>query len=261
MKTKPFASFACLTLFAMLLTGCISAISGNVSISNGKDSDASVKKEIKVPAFNEIQASQGIKVIVAQGRFPGTVDVATTPSAAEFLQVKVSEGTLKLYYDFPAKANKKLKAPSIVTVTIPQLKEADLSSGAYLKLKGNFSYDSKMEFDLSSGAVLSIENLTCRLLSLDTSSGSNVTVENLTGDLDADSSSGSSISVKEAFGGVFTVDASSGSDISLKSNKSEEIRANASSGASISLSGRSERLSKQTSSGGSVNASNLSNAR
>lgn len=255
MGTKFLSAFA---LLSMMLSGCIVATGNNgISVNNGKDSDATVKKEIKVSAFDEIQVSQGIKVIVCQGQFPGKVAVATTPSAEEFLQVKVNEGTLKVFYDNKDMATKKIKGPSIITVTMPELEEVDLSSGSSFVLSGTFKSKEKMDFDLSSGSYLKIENLTCGKLSLDASSGANATVVNLNCDLDADSSSGSSISVKEAVGGVMTVDASSGSSISLKSNKSDEIRASASSGASVSLSGRTERLSKQASSGGSVNASDL----
>lgn len=259
MKAKLLTSFA---IMAITLSSCIIATGNNgISVNNGKDSDATVKKEIRVSSFDEIQVSQGIKVIVSQGQFPGKVSVATTPSAEEYLQVKVNDGTLKVYYDNKAMTGKKIKGPSIITVTIPELEEADLSSGADLLLKGSFNSTRKMDFDLSSGSYLKIENLTCGELSIDSSSGSNATIVKFNGNLDADSSSGSFISVKEASGGIITVDASSGSSISLRSNKSEEIRAKASSGASISLSGRTERLSKQASSGGSVNASDLSTSR
>ena len=255
MRIKFLSAFA---LLAMMLSGCIVATGNNgISVNNGTDSDATVKKEVKISAFDEIKVSQGIKVIVYQGEFPGKVSVATTPSAQDFLQVKVDDGTLKVYYDNKDMATKKIKGPSIITVTIPELEEADLSSGSSLVLSGAFKSKGKMDFDLSSGSYLKIENLTCAKLSLNTSSGANATVVNFRGDLDADSSSGSSISVKEAVGGVMTVDASSGSSISLKSNESDEIRASASSGASISLSGRTERLTRQASSGGSVNSSGL----
>lgn len=255
MNTKFLSCFA---LIAMILTGCITAISGNVSVNNGNDSDATVKKEIKLGSFNEIEVSQGIKVIVTQGKYQGKVSVATTPSAEEYLIVKVEKGMLKAYYDTSSAKVKKIKGPSIINMTVPELEEANLSSGANLLLNGSFNSTKKMEFDMSSGSYLKIENLTCGELSINSSSGSNATIVNFKGDLDADSSSGSSISVKEATGGVITVDASSGSSISLRSNKSDEIRASASSGASISLSGRTEKLSKTASSGGRVNTSDLS---
>ncbi|MDE6553451.1 MAG: DUF2807 domain-containing protein, partial [Muribaculaceae bacterium] len=134
MKTKVFSCFAVL---ALMLSGCMVATGNNgVSVNNGKDSEATVKKEIKVSAFNEVKASQGIKVIVSQGKFPGKVSVATTPSAEEYLQVNVTDGTLKVFYDNKAKEDKKIKGPSIITVTVPELEEADLSSGANLLLKG-----------------------------------------------------------------------------------------------------------------------------
>lgn len=255
MKTKLLSGLA---LISMMLTGCITATSGNVSVNNGKDSEATIKKEIRVASFNEIEASQGIKVIVSQGQYAGKVSVATTPSAEKYLCVRVDNGTLKAYYDNKSMTGKKIKGPSIITVTLPELDEVDLSSGAYLLLKGSFKSNSKMDFDLSSGSAINIENLSCISLSIDTSSGANATVQKLNGDLDADSSSGSSISVKEAAGRILSVEASSGSSITLRSNNSEKIEASASSGASITLSGSTGRLNKESSSGGSVSTSDLS---
>ena len=252
MKTKFISSFA---IMAMMLTGCITATSGNVN--NGKDSDATIKKEIKTSAFNEIEVSQGIKVIVTQGKYLGKISVATTPSAEKYLCVKVDKGTLKAYYANKSMTGENIKGPSIINVTIPELEEADLSSGSYLQLKGHFTSNSKMEFDLSSGSSLNIENLSCRDLSIDASSGSSATIQYFKGNLDAESSSGSSITVKEAVGGALSAEASSGSGISLNSNKSDKIRAHASSGASITLSGSTGWLNKEASSGGSVNAGNL----
>lgn len=259
MKTRILSVLA---VMAMTLSSCIIATGNNgVSVNNGSDSDATVKKEINVASFNEIEASQGIKVVVSQGKFPGKISVATTPSAEQYLKVKVNEGTLKVCYENKSMATTKIKGPSIITVTIPELEEADLSSGANLLLKGAYFSNSKMDLDLSSGSYVKIENLSCRELSLDVSSGANATVENFKGNLDADASSGSAISIKQATGGIFTLDASSGASISLNSKSSEEIRSSASSGGSVSLSGRTERLSKQASSGGSVNSSKLTQSK
>ena len=244
-----------LALMGILLTSCFTAT--GININNGKDSDATVKKVVKTAYFNEIQATQGIKVIVSQGEFPGNVSIATTPSAEEYLQVKVSDGKLKIYYD-NKNAKGTIKGPSIITVTVPELEEANLSSGAYLLLKDAFTTTNKMEFDLSSGSDLRIENLSCPNLSIETSSGSSADVENFKGNLDADSSSGSSINIASAEGGDFEFDASSGSSISAYSVKSSSINAMASSGASVTLTGKTNRLIEKTSSGGSVMTTKLS---
>ncbi len=254
MKKTVLFSFG---IIAMMLTSCISAIGGNVSVNNGKDSDATVKKEIKLGSFNEIEAAQGIKVVVSQGKYLGKVSVATTPSAEEYLQVKVEEKTLKVYYENNSKGDHKIKGPSIITVTVPQLDEVDLSSGAYFFLKGSFNSASKMEFDLSSGSSVNIENLICQDLSIDSSSGAAANVEYFKGNLEADSSSGSSINIAKADGGSFDFSASSGSSINANSVTTTSIKASASSGASINLSGKTERLSKKSSSGGSVNTGSL----
>lgn len=251
MKTR---LLSCVTLMGIMLTGCFTVTSGN--INNGKDSDATVKKEIKAPYFNEIKASQGIKVIVSQGEYTGKVSVATTPSAEQYLQVKVADGKLKAYYD-NNKLKGSIKGPSIITVTLPDLEETELSSGASLVLKGEFSSTQKMEFDLSSGSSLNIENLSCPNLSIDTSSGASATVSYIKGNVDADASSGSSIDLVKAEGGVLELNASSGAGIDANSVKSSSIKANASSGGSISLSGKTNTLNKNTSSGGTVRTTKL----
>lgn len=242
----------------MLLTGCLAVTSGNVSINNGKDSDATIKKELKMPAFKEIKACQGIKVIVEQGAYKGKVAVATTESAEKYLEVSVENGTLTARYESKGEGYKKIKGPSIITVMVPELKEADMSSGAYLELKGNFKSASDIEFDLSSGAALQIENLTCPEVSIQTSSGSTANAEKLKCDLDAQSSSGSAISVKQIEGGAISLEASSGSSLTVNAATSTSIKADASSGGSINVSGMTEKFKKSESSGGSVNHSGLS---
>lgn len=251
MKTRLLSCFA---LMGLMLTGCFTVTSGN--INNGKDSDATVKKEIKAPYFNEVKASQGIKVIVSQGQYPGKVSVATTPSAEPYLQVKVADGKLSAYYD-NNNLKGSIKGPSIITVTVPELEETGLSSGASLLLKGEFSTTQKMEFDLSSGSSLNIENLSCPNLSIETSSGASATVEFVKGNVDAEASSGSSIDIMAAEGGVLEFNASSGAGIDANSMKSSSIKASASSGGSISLSGKTNALDKKTSSGGTVRTTKL----
>ena len=56
---------------------------GGQSVSNGKDSDATVTRRAKIGDFSKIDASQGIRIIFTQGKNPGYADVRTTPSAKE----------------------------------------------------------------------------------------------------------------------------------------------------------------------------------
>ncbi|MDE6342550.1 MAG: DUF2807 domain-containing protein [Muribaculaceae bacterium] len=247
-----------LPLISVLLTGCFAVTSGNVSINNGKDSEATIKKELKMPAFNEIKACQGIKVIVEQGAYKGTISVATTASAEKYLDVKVENGTLTARYENKGEGYKKIKGPSIITVVIPELKEADTSSGAYLELKGKFTSKSDIEFELSSGSALNIDNLSAPEVSIQTSSGSSAIVENLKCSLDAESSSGSSIIVNHLEGDAISLEASSGSSLTVSAVKANSIKADASSGGSINVSGKTEKFKNSASSGGSVNYSGLS---
>ncbi len=244
----------------MLLTGCFAVTSGNynISINNGSDADATIKKELKLPAFNEISVQQGIKVIVEQGAYKGSIAVATTPSAEKYLDVSVENGTLTARYHNLDKGNKKIKGPSIITVVIPELNEAELSSGSYLELKNNFTSNSNMEFEISSGSALCIENLSAPAVSIEASSGASADISNLKCNLDAESSSGSSISVKQVSGGAISLEASSGSSVTVNAVTSTSIKAEASSGGSINVSGKTQKFKKSATSGGSVNHSGLS---
>lgn len=266
-----------LSLLCILLFSCSA---GNVSINNGKDSDATVKKTVKIGNFSEIDASQGIKVTWTQGQSTGKAMIATTPSAEPYLKVYVKDGCLYLKYDTGNARNVKVKGPTIVKVSSPELNGVDLSSSASLTVSNAWRQQGDVEFDLSSAASVSIASLECRKLEFDASSSAKAAIQNLNASLDADMSSASSIRIKSLkggdidaecssaakmtidtfFGNNINVQASSAGSISISGIDCDEIKADASSGAGISLNGQCRWISKDSSSGAKVNISGLKRA-
>ena len=268
-------------LAMILLSGCFSVIGGNHSVSNGNDSDATVKKEIKIGDFNEIVASQSIKIIFEQGENPGKAFVATTPSAEKYLKVDLNGSKLQIYYDVKQDdSSVKIKGPSIVKVSSPTLTDINLysgaemkvngdfigseslnvsvSSGAEFKAKGDFECKEKLNLRLSSAASFEAGSISCAKLKIDISSGADVDVKNLIGNLAVNASSGSDVDIEAANSQTISLGASSGSDINIENINAEEIYAQASSGADISLKGKTNKLKQNASSGGSVKTRGLS---
>ncbi len=267
-------------LALLLLSGCYTVVGGNNSIANGDESDATVKKEVKIGEFNEVSVSQGIKVIYEQGSYTGIASIATSPEAEKHLKVEVKNETLNVYYDVNQNGIKtKIKGPSIVRVASPNLSGIKASSGAEFNLKGNFNGSDGLNVSLSSGAEFETDgnvqcsgeinlgvssaasfdakSITCDMLRIDASSGSDVEVKILTGNLEVSASSGSDIEFNAVNAKTVSLRASSGSDIDVDNISADAVSAKASSGADISLLGKTNTLDKNASSGGSVKTKGL----
>lgn len=249
---------------------------GNVSISNGKDSDATVKETVKISDFDEIDASQGIKVVFTQGANSGTAKISTTPSAADYLTVEVQGSTLHAYYKGTKKAS--IKGPSIIYVSSPVLREADLSSAARLEVKGDLNVDGSLDIDISSASSVIFGNVVCSELNIDASSAASLECGSVKGgNLDIDISSSGKVTCASFKGGNLDIDISSAGKVSCTSFKGDSLKINASSAsktvvdgidcgdvyveasstAAITLAGNASRISKNVSSGASLNSSKL----
>lgn len=264
----------CATLF---LTGCsISGIAGNNVCLNGNDGDATVKKSVKITDFNEIEASQAIKVIYVQGKNTGIAEISTTPSAEKFLKVEVKDKTLKVYYYNDSKKDVKIQGPSIIKVSSPTLNEVDLSSAANVTVDGDLKLNGNFEIDLSSASSFNAGNITCQKFDVDLSSAASAKISNLNGNLDVDLSSASSVEINKVKGNVdletsssasisidtvvasyISAEASSAGSVNISGISGGKINASASSGGKIKLSGKADSIKQDSSSGGSVNYSDL----
>lgn len=263
----------------LLFSGCSinSIANSNISV-DGNEEKATVNKSVKIADFNEIEASQAIKVIYVQGKNNHIANISTTPSAAKYLKVEVKNKTLKAYYaDAEGKHNVKIKGPTIIRVSSPVLNEVELSSAANCTVEGGLELKGNFEIDLSSAAQFEAEKISCPNIDVDLSSSASVYIGSLTGNLETDLSSASSLKVSNMKGNLnaevssaaslmissiktssISAQASSASSINIDGISGGNISASASSGAKVRLSGKAESLKKNSSSGGSVHSSSLS---
>lgn len=264
---------------SLLFSGCsINGIANaNVSI-DGNDANATVKKTVKISDFNGIDASQAIKIVYVQGPAKGVAEIATTPSAEKYLKVEVKNNTLKAYYsNTEGLRNVKIKGPTIIHVSSPELNEVDLSSAANLSIDGDLNLKGSIELDLSSASSFEAGTINCGYLNADlsssakanieflignleteTSSASSISVGSMKGNLNAESSSAGSINICSIKASVISADASSAGSINLEGIEGGKITASASSGAKIKLEGKADYLKQNSSSGGAVKTSGLS---
>ncbi len=275
MTTLTTGLAVCVSLF---LSSCsLNGIANsNVSI-DGNDAVPTVKKSVKISDFDEIEASQAIKVIFVQGPNKGVALVSTTPSAEKYLKVEVKNKTLKAYYaNTSGNKDIRIKGPSIIKVSSPQITEINLSSAANVTIDGDLKLSGDLEIDLNSASSFNASKINCKKLDIDFSSSASATISNLTGYLDAELSSASSIEIEQMKGNldvetssaasfdiksIYTssikAEASSASSILLSGISGGVIDANASSGAKIKLSGKAKNLNHDASSGAKVDYKNL----
>ncbi len=175
--------------------------------------------------FNKIDAATGVMVKVNVG---GDYSIRAEADAKEFerLMIEVDGDTLSIRRKTGGFGWKSGEVR--VDVSMPSIKGIEASSGASVEAR-NIEAE-EIEIDASSGASI-IASGTCTALAADASSGASIKAKDLRcKDVEADASSGASIS-------IFA---------------SEAIAGDASSGGSINVAGKPAKVSKSTSSGGSV---------
>lgn len=277
MKKTSFFSIAatmCMLLFSCSIgNGTTFGHSG--SVNNGKESDATVKKNVKIGDFSKIDACQGIKIVYSQGKNSGQAKVATTPSAVDYMKVYVKDGCLYARYegDFD-----RIKGPSIITVSSKKLTEIDLSSAAHVSVVTDIDQRDGIGIDLSSASKVDFKEVNCPGIEIDLSSSAKVNIAATTANLDIDCSSASAVNVGTAKCGKADIEISSAADVSIdklvkadldieassasKANiqmyDCNNVYAEASSGASVKLYGNCRNLRKDSSSGGKVSMSGTS---
>ena len=277
MKKTSFFSIAatmCMLLFSCSI-GNGTTFGNSGSVHNGKRSDANVKKSVKIGDFSKIDASQGIQIVYSQGKNSGHAQVATTPSAVDYLKVYVKDGCL--YARYEGKFDR-INGPSIITVSSKKLTEIDLSSAAYVNVVTDIDQRDGIGIDLSSAAKVDFKEVKCPKIKIDLSSSAKVDIAATKANLDIDCSSASAVNIGTAMCEKADIDISSASNVSIdklvKSDLDIEassaakasiqmydcntVYAEASSGASVKLYGNCRSLRKDSSSGGKVSMSGTS---
>lgn len=252
--------YAPLLAALMLLTGCVN-LKANADVTNGKDSDATIKKTIAIGKFDKVEASQAIKIVFTQGKFNGKAQIATTPEAENFLVVEVEKGVLKAYYTSPESKKVikkvKIKGPSIITIQAPSLCNIDLNSAASMIVKDKLQQSDPLKIELSSAAKLEADAFKLPLCEIETSSAASADINSISGDLYIESSSAGSVFVVNAVSSKIISDASSAGNISISEIQASYIKAEASSGGSIKLKGSTKTANLESTSGGTISSKHL----
>ncbi len=263
-----------LSLAALLLVGC--SVSGKTTSIDNDNSVTYINKKVQIGNFSKIDAATGIKVVFTQGKATGIAQISMPKEAEPYLKVKVINNILSIRYE--GRRNSNIKGLTTVTVVSPDLQSVDLSSAAFLEVKGNIDVN-RLYIGLSSAAKAHFNNIVATRLDVDLSSSGNVEISSANLDtLEAELSSASSMSIQKVLATSSELDVSSAAKITvnyLQGNTLETesssggsiyvggidvrlVEANASSGSKIVLSGSCQSISTDSSSGGKVDKSKLS---
>jgi hypothetical protein len=211
------------------------------------DANAEVRE---VKGFKGIKVSHGIQLVLTQGTTEGVAISAPTQEERDRIKTKVEEGVLKIHYDYNVwkllngKVAKNLKA----YVSIVDVQNMDVSSGASLKVEGEINSD-KLDIRASSGGNMK-GKVKATSLNVDQSSGGVVTLSGTADELEIEGSSGSIFHGYDVAVNTCNARTSSGAGVYVTVNK--ELSAGASSGGAIMYKGDAMVKHKKTSSGGHV---------
>lgn len=192
--------------------------------------------------FSSLDTSGGVKVIYQPTTgSQRTVKIEGVADRIDKVEVRISGNTLKISPKRDSLGNRsgnRIKGV-IVTVTAPLVNDIEASSGSSVNCKSASANGKKMEIDASSGASVSVQNISCRKLEAEASSGASIKLLSVTAD-------------------KISLDASSGANISAQKVTAKDSDCEASSGASINIAGTSTKGSFTASSGGAINGASFS---
>lgn len=226
-----------------------------------------VTRTIDAPQFDEIDASRGVQVVVAEDA-SGKITIAADDNLIDLVVVKAHKGELKITID----NNYNSIRNTNVTVTVPApannlIRSLDASSAARINCTvalsaPEFSISAssaakicaavkttKCKIDASSAAKIkaAIDTQSC---DIDASSAAKIELTGSAKSCTADLSSAASLSADSFV--VENYQASTSSGASATINCSTKLNASASSGASINYKGEATVVEVSTSSGGRV---------
>ncbi len=232
-------------LVAFLLTITLLSCNANLNLNDGVEGSGNVITEKRTinESFDKISASTGVTVIVEQGS-PNDVEVETDDNLMQYVITKVENGTLIVKID----GNINTMSSIDVRVRMSSIVGLESTSGSRITSKNTLK-GSTIAVKSSSGseidAVLEYENVSC-----ESSSGSNITVAGKALKLETASSSGSEIDADELAANDVFSQSSSGSSTTVK--PIVKLDAKASSGSSIDYVQTPKTITKEETSGGSV---------
>jgi len=194
--------------------------------------------------FNRIEASRGLDVYITKSSDLALV-VEADENLHELIETDVIDGTLII----TAEKNIGFAKAKKIHLSVDNLNEILVSSGAEIYSENTFFTDD-LEVRATSGSeaklTLNVINLTC-----EATSGADIYLRGKADTFEVNASSGSDINAYELDVKNCIAKASSGSDIKVKVN--DAFDGKATSGADIKYKGNPKIISKNKSSGGSIN--------
>lgn len=236
------AKFIIATIMALLFSSCVHS---SINFGDGIKGSGTITTQTR-PAdqdFKNIEVSHGIIVKVAQADVK-SISVETDDNLQEHIITKIENGILTI------KADKNYNSTTpIVTVKMPIINGLSASSGSQINsIKTLIS--SNINAETSSGSQIDID-VEADDITLETSSGSAIEASGKALKLQTTSSSGSTIDAKDLMANEVISQSTSGSSTSVY--PIVKLEAKASSGSSIDYHKVPKTVSKEESSGGSVN--------
>ena len=232
-------------ILALLIVLTLTSCNANLNLGNGVDGSGNIITEKRTinENFDKISSSTGVTVIVEQGT-PTDIEVETDDNLMQYVITKVENGTLIVKIE----GNINTMSSIDVRVKMNSIVGLEASSGSSITSKNTLKGNT-IAVKSSSGseieAVLEYENVSC-----ESSSGSNITVSGKTLKLETASSSGSEINANQLAANDVFAQSSSGSSTSVK--PIVKLDAKASSGSSIDYVQTPKTITKEETSGGSV---------
>ena len=233
--------FIVATLLALLFSSCNSGF----NIGDGIQGSGNIITETR-PAtqdFKSIEVSQGIKVNVEQADTK-SITVEADDNLQEHIITKIENGVLKIESD----KNYNSTETPVVNVKMPVVNGLSASSGSEIN-SSNVLITENIKIKSSSGSQINID-VEADAISLESTSGSSIEAGGKALKLETSSSSGSEIDAENLMANEVISQTSSGSSTVVY--PIVKLDAKASSGSSISYHKIPKTLSKEESSGGSV---------
>ena len=232
-------------LLALFLIIGFTSCNFNANFGNGIDGSGNViteKRNIN-QKFTKISASTGVNVIIEQGS-PTEVEVETDDNLIEYVVTEVKNGTLIV------KIEGKIDMMTTINVRVKMetISGLESSSGSSIKSKNTLNGPS-IALKSSSGSEIDVE-LEYENASCESTSGSEIIASGKTLKLETKSSSGSEIDARNLAANEVYAQSTSGSSTTVK--PIVKLNAKASSGSSIDYIQKPKNITKEETSGGSV---------
>ncbi len=238
-----FTKVIIMLIIALLFSSC----RYSMDLGNGIDGNGNVKKETRSisQTFTKVSANRGIDVTITQGD-QVSVEVEADENLLKHITTTVENGTLVITSD----ENIDSAEMETVRVTLPTITGLEATSGADLN-STNTLKGSNIVIESTSGSEIELI-LEYEAVKSETTSGSSTKLSGKALKLQTSSTSGSHLDAGDLHANEVIAESSSGSSTEVHALLS--LKAEANSGSSINYHGRPTNITKDESSGGSINA-------